>query len=236
MSAVLLGFDIESTGVVDAYPVQAGLVWRSKGTTRVLFNSLIRNRKPIEKEAAAVHGITEEQVRNMPDDQVAMWMVKVLIESFAVHPSYLVTFNGYNFDIPIFAKCLGLVEPVALPQIDVLRFARHYFPEVRGAEGGKTLGELYQVFLAKPLVSAHDAATDVIATLDLLEAMRIRAGVTLEQLANEQRQPKPYVIMPLGKYTGVPVDEVPKSWASYMSMKSDLDADLRATVNLILSR
>jgi hypothetical protein len=63
----------------------------------------------------------------------------------------------------------------------------------------------------------------------------VKAGVTLAQLAAEQAQPMPYIVMPLGKYTGVPVDEVPRSWAQFMSDK-DLDPDLRATVDYILQR
>lgn len=236
---ILFGLDFETTGTVDPSPVQACLVMRQNGTDRILLNTLVKPRKPIEPEASRVHGITDAAVVHAADDSIVCWLITVLVEAYAAgHSAYLVTFNGANFDVPLLNKCLhgaGDEQAVKLPHIDVLRFARHYFPEVKGTNGGKTLGELYHVFTNKPLSSAHDAAGDVLGTLELLEAMRIKAGVTLAQLAKEQRLPKPYAVMPIGKYTGTPIDEMPKSWAHFM-MDKDLDQDMRATVEYILQR
>lgn len=235
-AVILFALDFETTGVVDAYPVQACLVMRQNGRNRVLLNTLVKPRKPIEAEASQVHGITDALVENAPDDAVVCWQIVTLIEAFSAgHTAYLVTFNGSNFDVPILNRCLGDEQAIKLPHIDVLRFARHYFPEVRGTSGGKTLSELYHIFTNQLLQHAHDAAVDVQATLELLEVMRVKASVTLEQLAREQRQPRHYTVIPIGKYTGTPIDEMPKSWATFMQDK-DLDQDLRATVNYILER
>lgn len=235
----LLGFDLETTGVsvMTDKPVQACLVWRQGGTDRVLMNTRVNPCMAIDPAATAIHGITQDQVRYAPDYSMVAWQLSLLVAEIAQQEahSYLVTFNGNRFDIPLLNVCLGQ-KAFNVLDIDVLRFARHYFPDVRGTKGGKTLGELYHIFVGRPLEGAHDAAADVIATLDLLDAMQIRAQIDLDHLAEEQKQARPYRVMPIGKYTGVPVEEVPVSWAQFMATKSDLDPDLQATVDTILGR
>jgi uncharacterized protein (DUF3820 family) len=89
------------------------------------------------------------------------------------------------------------------------------------------------------LEGAHDAAADVIGTLDLLDAMRKKSAMTLERLVEEQNKAKPYAIIPFGKYAGQLISDVPRSWASWMANKAaeegnPLDCDLQATVDTIL--
>ena len=59
--------------------------------------------------------------------------------------------------------------------------------------------------------------------------------MSLTQLAEEQSQPHPYRVLPLGKYMGVAVEQVPRSWYQFMQNKQ-LDPDLRATVDAMLAR
>jgi len=243
MAEILLaGLDFESSGLdlMRDRPVQVGLVLRfflerDIYQDSVLVNQLCDPGKPIDPGAAAVHGITDAMVAGQATAYAVVEYLSQVIAYYAQgREAYVVTYNGSNFDIPMMNNLLGR-EGVTLPQIDVLRFIRHYFPEVRGAFGGKTLGEMHQVFLNRSLASAHDAVADITGTLDLLRALQVKAGVSLAQIAQEQSQPRPYTVMPLGKYTGVLVSEVPKSWATFMRSK-DLDPDLRATVDYILAR
>ncbi|NCC34977.1 MAG: hypothetical protein EOM24_23650, partial [Chloroflexia bacterium] len=182
-----------------------------------------------------VHRIYDHMVANMPDYAMVAWQIQRLCAVF--EPYVLVTYNGNSFDVPMINNCLG--APVfTAPHVDVLRFARHYFPDAKGtrSQGGRTLGEMYELFLNRPLTNAHDAAADVIGTIDVLEAMRAKAGVTIEQLAEEQTKVKPYTVMPIGKYAGKLLHEVPKSWAKYMKEKAtDMDGDLKATVDAVLA-
>jgi DNA polymerase III epsilon subunit-like protein len=240
MSPKLIGFDFESSGlsIVHDKPVQACLVLRQDSVDRVLMNTLVNPCKPIAPEASNVHKIYDHQVKSMPDYAMIAWQMQLLGEQIGEY--VLVTFNGHSFDVPMANNCLG--APVFnAPHIDVLRFARHHFPEVRGtrSKGGKTLGELYELFCNKPLSGAHDAAVDVIGTLDLLDAMRIKAGATYERLIEEQSKPLPYTVMPFGKYAGQPRTSVPESYAKWMRDNAEqkgepLDADLKATVDAIL--
>lgn len=241
-SDLALGFDLESSGLSTSKdkPVQACLVLRSQGVDRILMNTLVNPCVPIHPKASEVHRITEHMVRNMPDYAMIAWQMKLLGEQLG--DFVLVTFNGNSFDVPMINNCLG--EPVfKVGHIDVLRFARHHFPQVKGSrsKGGQTLGELYEIFCGRPLEGAHDAAADVIGTLDLLDAMRKKSGVTISDLAKEQSQAKKYAVIPFGKYSGKLISEVPKSWAQWMVNKAAeegnaLDCDLEETVKFILSQ
>ena len=228
--------DFEATGVSPTQdkPVQACLVSRQSGTDRILMNTLVNPCRTIDPGATAVHGITDAMVRFAPDYAWVAWQISQIVAQGEAG-RFMVSFNGSNYDIPMLDMCLGR-PGVTIPQVDVLRFARRHFAELRGSQGGKKLGELYEIFLGRSLVGAHDAAVDVLATLDLLEAMQERAQVGLAELAEEQSQPRAWPIMAIGKYIGLPVAEVPRSWAAFMSTRQDLDPDLRATVNAILAR
>jgi DNA polymerase-3 subunit epsilon len=237
MMVTLLCLDVETTGIDKQtdLPVQVGLVMRRDGVDQILIDMLANPGRPIPPEAAAVHGITDAQVAGAPSAYAVVDYLAKMVDYYAYGgEAYTVGFNSNNFDIPLINHILQR-RAFSVPHIDVLRMVRRHFPEVKGEKGGKSLGELHQVFLRRPLENAHGAVADIIGTLNLLRALQVKAGVTLAQLAAEQAQPMPYTVMPLGKYTGVPVDEVPRSWAQFMSDK-DLDPDLRATVDYILQR
>ena len=237
MSNCIAAFDVESTGVdITDRPVQVCLTLRAEGVDRILFNELTNPCMNISEGAMAVHGITNEMVAGMPDYAMTAWKLKVVVQSLGLKP-VLVTFNGRSLDVPMINRCLGAEVFEGLDHVDVLQFARRHFPLVKGnvSKGGKTLGELYLHFMGKELVGAHDASVDVKATLDLLDAMRKKAGMTLDALIEDQKTYKPYAIMPLGAHIGKSIDEVPRSWAQFMKDK-ELDGDLKATVDYILGR
>jgi DNA polymerase-3 subunit epsilon len=203
------------------------------GEMRTLMNTLCNPMMPIEKGASDVHGITEDKVRSAPDYLIALWEAKLI--TLALKPEYIVTYNGSMFDLPIANRLMGGVFGAA-KSVDVLDVAYRYFPEVKGPNGKKTLEDLHQVFLNRTLEGAHDAMADVYGTWNVLEAMRKKIGKTMAQLAEELKSPKPYSVIPIGKYMGTLIDNMPRSWAQYMAQSSDLRPDLKATVDYILSR
>lgn len=242
MSNILLtGVDLETSGVSVTHdrPVQVATILRfyegGTYTDYPVINLLCNPGKPIEPGASAVHGITDAQVANAPSAyEVVRYMAQTVAYYAQGRTAFTVGFNSSNFDIPMANNILGCAA-FSLPHIDVLRLIRFKFPEVRGRLGGKKLGEMYEVFVGRPLQNAHDAIADISATLDLLGALQQRTGMSLAEIAEEQRQPQVYKFLPLGKYIGLPISEVPRSWATFMQDK-DLDPDLRATVNAILAR
>lgn len=242
MSDILLvGFDMESSGldITRDRPVQLGLVLRlyenDTYTEYHAINMLCNPGKPIDPGAAAIHGISDAQVANAPSAYDAVdYLAKTVAHYAQGREAYVCAYNGYSFDVPMANNTLSR-QAFAIPHIDVLRMVRHKFPEVRGALGGKKLTELYEVFLGRPLENAHDAVADIGATLDLLGALLARTGMSLAQLAEEQSKPRAYHILPLGKYMGTAVEQVPRSWYQFMQNKQ-LDPDLRATVDAMLAR
>lgn len=241
-NTLICGVDLETSGlsVTQDRPVQVGTVLRfydnGTYTDHPVINLLCNPGKPIDPEASAVHGITDAQVAHAPSAyDVVRFMSQTVAYYAQGRTAFTVGFNSSNFDIPMANQVLGCAA-FYLPHIDVLRLVRHKFPEVRGRLGGKKLGEMYEVFLGRPLQNAHDAVADISATLDLLAALRQRIGMSLAEISDEQHQPQSYKFLPLGKYIGLPIAEVPSSWAAFMATKQDLDPDLRATVNEILAR
>lgn len=240
-NVLVMGFDLETSGVsvhLDR-PVQLGLVMRlyENGvyTDHPTINMLCNPGKPIDPGAAAIHGISDAQVSNTPSAYDAVdYLAKTVAYYARGREAYVCTYNGYSFDVPMANNTLGR-QAFTIPHIDVLRMVRHKFPEILGALGGKKLTELYEVFLGKPLENAHDAVADIGATLDLLGALLERTGMSLAQLAEEQSKPRAYRVLPLGKYMGVAVEQVPRSWYQFMQNKQ-LDPDLRATVDAMLAR
>jgi len=236
----LFGFDLETTGtdVANDKPVQACLVVREAGYNRVIMNTLVNPVRPISPGASAVHGITDDKVKGAPDYVTIAWQLKT-IDDLYFNP-IVVTYNGDNFDLPMIDNCLGS-KVFSGPKLDVLRFVQHYFPEMKGERGGKTLGEIYKLLFGEQLEGAHDASADVTATIKILEQLRVKATIEYGALIEDLSKPRPYKIMPFGKYCGMTLSEVPRSWASFMANKlrnegRSLDGDLGLTIQAVLSR
>ena len=240
-NVLVMGFDLETSGVsvhLDR-PVQLGLVMRryenGSYTDYPTINMLCNPGKPIDPGAAAIHGISDAQVANAPSAYDAVdYLAKTVAYYAQGREAYVCTYNGYSFDVPMANNTLSR-QAFTIPHIDVLRMVRHKFPEVRGALGGKKLTELYEVLLGRTLEKAHEAVADIAATLVLLGDLLERTGMSLAQLAEEQRKPRAYHILPLGKYMGTAVEQVPRSWYQFMQTKQ-IDPDLRATVDAMLAR
>lgn len=234
--SVLLGLDTETTGIDVAVdkPVQIGMVVASPGgLPRVVMNTRSDPCRPIDPGASRVHGIFDKDVKNMPDYRIAAWNCKLM--AAALRPDYLVTFNGKLFDVPLLNNSLGEEVFPGLKHIDVLDVAYRYFP---GSQQHK-LGYLYSEFMAKSLEGAHDAMNDIIGMLELLETMRVKIGMSIEDLATDMETPKPYSIMPISKnHKGKLLSEVPVSFAKWLldqNVGKEMRPDLRLSMELVVA-
>lgn len=237
MTDVIYVLDTESTGldIRKDRPVQICLLSYQDGVVDILMDTLVNPAMPIPLAATEIHGIRTGDVAHAPHYLTALdQLVDLLMPADNTH-TYTVGFNSSNYDIPLLNNCYGSTI-TDLPHIDVLRMARHHYPDVRGRFGGKKLEELYEVFVGEQPPDKHDARGDAWATLRLFIELVNKTGVSLHDLAEEQRHPRRYQYMPLGKFIGWPISEVPRGWAYYMSLQPDLDQDLRATVDWILDQ
>lgn len=230
----MVGFDLETTGVKikESRPVQIGAVYYDtvQSNTRIILNMLCNPMLEIDPGASAVHGITGEHIKNMPDYMIASWVFRSLLDN--LDPEYLVTFNGSMFDIPLINNLFPAV-PSTIKHVDVLDMAYRYFPTCESFK----LGNLYNQFLGRPLSGAHDAIIDIVGMLELVDVFVGLIGKPIDVLYAELLVPTPYKVLPISKkYKGWPLDKVPRSFADWLKNTADgpLRPDLKATVDYIL--
>lgn len=159
-------FDIESTGLdpeSDRIVELAAVKIFQDGTREEKckrFNPLI----PIPKEASAVHGITDADVKNEPP------FYKVAKGEFGIASFFracdLAGFNIIHFDIPMLKKELErageILDLTDAAIVDVMRIFKKREP--------RTLEAALRFYCNKEHIGSHAALADVNATVDVLTA------------------------------------------------------------------
>ena len=232
-------FDIESTGLNVATDRIVELC-----VVKVLPNgdTEIKTRRvnptiPISPEAQAVHGISNDDVKDCPT-------FKSIAKSLA---NYLegCDFAGYNslkFDIPM------LAEEFLRADID-FDFRKKYLVDVQNIfhkMEQRTLSAAYKFYCEKELENAHSAQADTVATYEILKAQLDRYPQTLQndvkmlaEFSTKSKMvdyagrivynDKDVPVFNFGKHKGKPVTEVFTSEPSYYSwmMNGDFTLDTK---------
>ena len=164
---MLIIFDLETTGVDVAKDriVQIAYVLLDDSGKAVAQNcTLVNPQIPIPAEASAVHGITNEAVKDAPTfAQIA----KAVAARFK--GADVVTYNGNAFDVPLLInefRRVGVPMPFDLsPEgtsfYDGLVVERHL--------NRNTLSATYKRYTGEDLTGAHDALADVRATIFIMQ-------------------------------------------------------------------
>ena len=175
----LLGFDLETTGVdrFEDVPVSFALVSAVEGIVVRSWSGLIDPGRPVPTESTAVHGITDEQVRNqgMPLADAVALLADAIVA--AGHRGVPLVGMRLDYDLTMLetqAERLcgrGIVaRGWCGPALDAAVLDRQLDP---GREGRRTLVDLcahYGVVMDRP----HDATADAMASLEVVGAMAIR--------------------------------------------------------------
>lgn len=237
----VLFYDFETTGnrPLSDRPVQIGLVDGIE-QQRIVMNTLVDPCMAIHPEATKVHGISSENLVGMPDFVMGLHLLHSYVASNVRHGpgegSVLPIVAGYNstrFDTPMADACYPTAKLSGYPQLDVLDVLYRYAPFLEK----RTLSAAYQHFTGKELSGAHGAVADCLGTAVVLKYMLDKLNMSPEELVDELSCPSVYDIMPIGKHSGVAVNDVPVGWAKWMKNNAvDMRPDLEATVNHILSR
>lgn len=232
-------FDIESTGLNVATDRIVELC-----VVKVLVNgdTEIKTRRvnptiPISAEAQAVHGISDEDVKDCPT-------FKSIAKSLA---NYLegCDFAGYNslkFDIPM------LAEEFLRCGID-FDFRKKHLVDVQNIfhkMEQRTLSAAYKFYCQKELENAHSAEADTVATYEILKAQLDRYPDALEndikmlaEFSSKSKMldyagrivlnDKDVPVFNFGKHKGKPVTEVFTSEPSYYAwiMNGDFTLDTK---------
>lgn len=232
----IIFFDIESTGlsvshdrIVELSAVKVMPDGRKEVKTRRINPTI-----PISAEAMAVHGITDEDVKDCPTfkqiaKSLAEWMKGC---DFA-------GYNSFKFDLPM------LAEEFLRAGID-FDFRKRKMVDVQNIfhkMEQRTLVAAYKFYCDKDLTNAHSAEADTMATLEVLEAQLDRYGSALENditfLAEFSRRTRfaDYAgriayddndrpVFNFGKHKGKLVTDVLKAEPSYYNWMMDGDFTL----------
>lgn len=169
----LLFFDIESTGLnvaTDRIVEISAVKVMPNGDTEIKTRR-INPTIPIGKEAQAVHGISDEDVKDCPKfkeiaKSLAAWMKGCDIAGY----------NSLKFDIPL------LAEEFLRAGVDY-DFRKYHLVDVQNIfhkMEQRTLSAAYKFYCGKNLENAHSAEADTLATYEILKAQLDRYHDTLK--------------------------------------------------------
>ena len=228
----LVFFDLETTGVDTAKDriVEISMVKVMPDGEEIVRTRLINPQMHIPEDATAIHGITDEDVKDQPTfAQIAKSLYKF------IEGCDFGGFNSNRFDLPM------LVEEFLRAGVDV-DFKSRKFIDVQNIfhkMEQRTLVAAYKFYCDKDLTDAHSAEADTRATYEVLKAQLDRytelqndvtalaefsaRGETADYAGRIGFNEKGEEIFNFGKYKGVKVSEVFQREPSYYDwmMKGD---------------
>lgn len=222
----IIFFDLETTGVdiINDRIVEISMVKIGVDGEKIVKTRRINPEMHIPEAATAVHGITDDDVKEEPTFKQIAKSLAAFIEGC--------DFGGFNsnrFDLPM------LVEEFMRAEVDV-NFENRKFVDVQTIfhrKEQRTLVAAYKFYCDKDLENAHSAEADTMATYEVLESQIERygdIGSTVEELAEFSSNgplvdfagrlslnDKGEAIFTFGKYKGRTVVEVFAKDPSYYS-------------------
>ena len=188
----LLFFDIESTGLNVATDriVEISLVKVSPGAPGQPNDVEIKTRRinptiPISPGAQAIHGISDEDVKDCPTFRQVAKSLARLMEGCDI-----AGYNSLKFDIPM------LAEEFLRAGVE-FDFRKRKLVDVQNIfhkKEQRTLKAAYKFYCNQNLDNAHSAEADTMATYEVLEAQ-------LDRYANDEEEPLQNDVAYLSKYS-----------------------------------
>ncbi len=239
-------FDLETTGTdyVKDRIVELAFVKLMPDGTRDSFVKRINPGMPIPESATAIHGITDEDVKDSPSfkqiaHQLNDWMK-------------LCDLGGYNsskFDLPL------LAEEFLRAGVQVDFTERHMVDvqQIFFKMESRSLSAAYNFYCGKTLENAHSAEADILATIEVLEAQLDRYDELVNEVKalNDFTGGEAYVdyarrivmkdghpVFNFGKYKGRKVEEVFSQEPQYYDwmMQADFALHTKQKISEILNR
>lgn len=156
-------FDLETTGtnVAKDRIVEICILKVNPDASRESKTWLVNPEMLIPKESTAVHGITDEDVKNAPKfKEIAPKIMEM------VAGSDLGGFNSNRFDVPLLAEELLRAEI----DFDLSKFKLVDAQTIFHKMEPRNLTAAYKFYCKKELENAHSAEADVLATFEVLDA------------------------------------------------------------------
>lgn len=247
MSSYIL-FDTETTGnSQEDRIIQVGGIILTNGSKPLVFDELCSCEVPIKLEAMEVHNITQEMLNDKPKF-IDTNFYKCLNE-LNLQANYLIAHN-IKFD-------LGMLEKEGfscnMQIIDTLRCARHLLDELpyHRLQYLRYALDLYKTETDEATklnitIKAHDAIGDVLVMKLLLtklidiakEQFSINNKEAISKLVELSAKPVFVKNIKFGKYKGellVDVASKDQNYLNWLLSTSELDEDLRYSINQVLS-
>jgi DNA polymerase III subunit epsilon len=156
-------FDLETTGVDVKQDriVQIAVIRIEPDGSRTTLESLVNPQMPIPPGATAVHGITDDDVR----DQPTFPQILIKIEEFFAGAD-LAGYNSIRFDQPLLEAELdragSALDFTSVRHLDAMTIFHRM--------ERRDLSAAYRFYCGQELVGAHSALADTTATLEILDA------------------------------------------------------------------
>ena len=159
----LVFFDLETTGIdiVHDRIVEISMVKVMPNGDEIVKTRRINPGMPIPPESTAIHGITDDDVKDCPTFKEIAMSLAAQIEGCD-----LAGFNSNRFDIPM------LAEEFLRAGVDV-NLGRRKFVDVQTIfhkKEQRNLTAAYKFYCQKDLENAHSAEADTMATYEVLKA------------------------------------------------------------------
>jgi DNA polymerase-3 subunit epsilon len=239
--------DLETTGVSLSTDriVELAIVKLMPDETRLVKRKLINPQIPIPEASSAIHGITDEMVKDALTFKQAGNEIKQFLENCD-----LGGYNSNRFDIPIlmeeFLRAGMEVDLSNRRMVDVQHI--FYMMEPR------TLSAAYKYYCQKELENAHSAEADVNATIEVLHAQveryeklgdsidSILSIIGEEKIVDYARRfsfnEKGIEVFNFGKFKGMAVTDVLKKEPQYYDwmMKGDFPLHTKQKLTELLNR
>jgi DNA polymerase-3 subunit epsilon len=238
--------DLETTGISITQDriVEIAVIKISTDGSRQIKRKLIQPGIPIPESSSAVHGITDEMVKDAPTFKQVANEFKQFMDNCDI--------GGYNsnrFDIPMLMEEFlraGIEFPIENRKFLDAQKIFHKMEE-------RTLSAAYKFYCMKTLEEAHSAEADAMATFEILEAQVARypqMGNTVESIskftgeddlvdfARRFIKENGIEIFNFGKHKGKPVEKVLREEPQYYDwmMKGDFAMNTKQKLTEILNR
>ncbi len=162
-------FDLESTSadvatarIVQFAAIKIHSLAQTGNDPKEELQFLVNPGRPIPPEVTAIHGISDDMVKDQPMMNIAAAKIQEFMEGCD-----LCSFNGKRFDIPLLAEEFsrsGFTFSLKdLKVIDVFVLYKILHPQ--------SLAAAHVTYTGEPLEGAHDAMNDVVGTFRVLQGM-----------------------------------------------------------------
>lgn len=186
----LVVFDIEATGldITNDRIIELSILKITPDNNEIWYNQRFNPEIKISEEAHAVHGISDEDLKDCP-----LFADEASNVSEFIGDSDLAGYNSNKFDIPM------LAEEFLRVNVDI-DLKNRYAIDVQNIfhkMEQRTLVAAYKFYCNKNLENAHEAKSDVIATYEVLKAQIKRyedLSENIEELAKFSANSKNEII------------------------------------------